>query len=167
VIELLNAYLTDMSDVIDRNGGVVDKFVGDEIMALFGAPISHDDDADRALRTALEMRRALEKLNHKLTARIFPTIEIGIGINTADVVAGKVGSNTRLDYTVIGDGVNLASRLETLTKTPEYNARIIISEATLRAARGQYKTRFLDEVAVKGKTLPTRIHALDDASQSK
>lgn len=167
VIELLNAFLTDMSDVIERNGGVVDKYVGDEIMALFGAPISHADDADRAMRAALEMRHALVDLNRKLTERIFPKIEIGIGINTADVVAGNVGSNTRLNYTVIGDGVNLAARLETLTKTPEYNTHIIMSEATLRAARGKYKTRFLDEVAVKGKTLPTRIYALEDSEESK
>lgn len=106
------------------------------------------------------MVAALDELNVQWSARGLPTIAVGIGINTDVVVAGNMGSETRLNYTVIGDGVNLASRLEGLTKVPEYNARIIVSGATLARARGRYRTRRLGEVAVKGKQIPTEIFAL-------
>ena len=129
-------------------------------MALFGAPLSHPNDADRAMQTALEMTEALDDLNRQWNQRGLPTIGLGIGINTDVVVAGNMGSETRLNYTVIGDGVNLASRLEGLTKTLEYEARIIISGSTLAAARERYRTRRLGEVAVKGKQKLTEIFAL-------
>jgi adenylate cyclase len=112
------------------------------------------------MQTALEMTEALDDLNRQWHQRGLPTIGLGIGINTDIVVAGNMGSETRLNYTVIGDGVNLASRLEGLTKTPEYEARIIISGSTLAATRERYRTRQLGEVAVKGKQKPTKIFAL-------
>src|SRR5438034_4340424 len=129
-------------------------------MALFGAPVASADDADRALRAALEMTTALDELNKQWHRRGLPTVGIGIGINTGVVVAGNMGSEKRLNYTVIGDGVNLASRLEALTKTPAYDARIIVSGATLTKAKEKYRTRRLGEVTVKGKQVTTEIFAL-------
>jgi adenylate cyclase len=160
VLGILNRYLTQMSAIVEAHGGVVDKYVGDAIMALFGAPLANPDDADRAMETALEMCEALDELNAQQQVRGYPAIKLGIGINTDIVIAGNMGSQTRLNYTVIGDGVNLASRLEGLTKTPEYTTRIIISRTTLAKAKGRYQTRPLGEVAVKGKQKPTEIYAL-------
>ena len=160
MLGVLNRYFTRMSAIVETHGGVVDKYMGDALMALFGAPLGHPNDADRAMQTALEMTEALDDLNRQWHQRGLPTIGVGIGINTDVVVAGNMGSETRLNYTVIGDGVNLASRLEELTKTPEYEARIIISGSTLAAARERYRTRRLGEVAVKGKQKPTEIFAL-------
>jgi adenylate cyclase len=160
VLGILNRYFTRMSAIVEAHGGVVDKYVGDAIMALFGAPLANPDDADRAMKTALEMCEALDELNSQQQVRGYPAIKVGIGINTDIVIAGNMGSQTRLNYTVIGDGVNLASRLEGLTKTPEYATRIIISRTTLAKAQGRYQTRPLGEVAVKGKQKPTEIYAL-------
>jgi adenylate cyclase len=160
MVGVLNRYFTRMSAIVEAHGGVVDKYMGDALMALFGAPFGHPDDADRAMHAALEMTEALDDLNRQWHQRGLLTIDVGIGINTDRVVAGNMGSETRLNYTVIGDGVNLASRLQGLTKTPEYGARIIISGSTLAGARERYRTRRLGEVAVKGKQRPTEIFAL-------
>jgi adenylate cyclase len=160
VLGILNRYFTRMSAIVEAHGGVVDKYVGDAIMALFGAPLANPDDADRAMKTALEMCEALDELNSQWQVRGRPAINVGIGINTDVVIAGNMGSQARLNYTVIGDGVNLASRLEGLTKTPEYATRIIISKTTLAKAKGRYQTRRLGEVAVKGKQKSTEIYAL-------
>lgn len=160
MLGILNNYFTRMSGIVEKHGGVVDKYVGDALMALFGAPIAKEDHVDRALKTAIEMTEALDELNRDWQKRGLPKIEVGIGINTGIVIAGNMGSETRLNYTVIGDGVNLASRLEGLTKTPEYQTRIIISGATLARAKEQYRTRRLGEVAVKGKLNATEIFAL-------
>jgi adenylate cyclase len=163
VLTLLNRYLDRMSAEIERHGGVIDKFIGDEIMALFGAPVGHGDDADRALAAALGMETALAQLNREFAAEGRPPLAIGIGINTAHVVAGNMGSHRRLNYSVIGDGVNVAARLQTLTRTPEYRASILVSAATLRAVRGTYRTRSLGDVTVKGRTEPVTLFALDGA----
>jgi adenylate cyclase len=160
MLGVLNLYFTRMSAIVEAHGGVVDKYMGDALMALFGAPLRHPDDADRAMKAALEMTDALDDLNRQWNQRGLPMIGVGIGINTDIVVAGNMGSETRLNYTAIGDGVNLASRLEELTKTPEYEARIIISGSTLARAGGRYRTRGLGAVAVKGKHKPTEIFAL-------
>jgi adenylate cyclase len=160
MLEILNRYFTRMAAIIERHGGVVDKYMGDALMALFGAPVSNPDDADRAMQCSLEMTQALDELNQQWNQRGLPTIGVGIGINTDVVVAGNMGSKTRLNYTVIGDGVNLASRLEGLTKSVDYEARIIISGSTLIKAKRKYRTRRLGEVAVKGKQQPTEIFAL-------
>ncbi len=155
ILALVNAYLTKISTVIDAHGGVVDKYMGDAVMALFGVPVPHDNDPVRAVNTALGMRSALTELNVELAGRGMPQLGIGIGINTGIVVAGNMGSPTRLNYTVIGDGVNLASRLEALTK--RYNVGIIVSETTMAAVPGMV-FRELDKVRVKGKNVPVTIH---------
>ena len=160
MLAILNHYFTRMAGIVEKHGGVVDKYVGDALMALFGAPVASTDDADRALRAALEMTTALDELNQQWHRRGLPTVGVGIGINTGVVVAGNMGSEKRLNYTVIGDGVNLASRLEELTKTPDYESRVIVSGATLAKAKEKYRTRRLGEVAVKGKQIQTEIFAL-------
>jgi adenylate cyclase len=160
MLQILNDYFTRMSAIVEAHGGIVDKYVGDAMMALFGAPLQNPDDADRAMEAALEMCEALDELNRLWQAQRRPTIGVGIGIHTDVVVAGNMGSQKRLNYTVIGDGVNLASRLEGLTKTPEYETRIIVSSLTLAKAKKRYRTRRLGEVAVKGKRNSTEIYAL-------
>jgi len=160
VLALLNRYLDRMSGIIEQHGGVIDKFIGDAIMALFGAPVALPDAASRAVAAARDMARALDVLNTELRAEGKPVLVFGIGINTARVVAGNMGSKTRLNYTVIGDGVNLASRLEGLTKEPAYATPIIVSEATLSAISPRPAARALGEVQVKGKAEVVRIFAL-------
>jgi len=167
LLALLNRYLDRMSGIVEKHGGVIDKYIGDAIMALFGAPIAAPDDADRALAAAREMDTALAVLNRELAAEGRPTLAFGIGINTGPVVAGNMGSKTRLNYTVIGDGVNLASRIEGLTKDPAYNTRIIISEATLRAVKHPPPVRELGEVTVKGKQQAVRIYAVGAKGESQ
>ncbi|HVU16391.1 MAG TPA: adenylate/guanylate cyclase domain-containing protein [Candidatus Didemnitutus sp.] len=167
VLAQLNRYLDRMSRIVEKNDGVIDKFIGDAIMALFGAPLSDADDADRAIATAREMDAALDELNRELIAEGKAPFAFGIGINTARVVAGNMGSKTRLNYTVIGDGVNLASRLEGLTKDPAYQTRIIISEATLRAAKRPPEVRALGEVHVKGKAEAIKIFAVAAKGESR
>jgi adenylate cyclase len=167
VLVLLNRYLDRMSGIVEKHGGVVDKYIGDAIMALFGAPLAAADDADRAIAAAREMEAALGELNRELVAEGKPALAFGVGINTARVVAGNMGSKTRLNYTVIGDGVNLASRLEGLTKDPAYGTRIIVSEATLRAARNPPPSRPLGDVKVKGKADAVRIFALNAKGESQ
>jgi adenylate cyclase len=160
MLAILNHYFTRMAAIVEKYGGVVDKYVGDALMALFGAPVSAANDADSALNTALEMTGALKELNQQWQARGLPKVDVGIGVNTGVVVAGNMGSEKRLNYSVIGDHVNLASRLEGLTKAAEYDARIIVSRATLDKAKGKYRTRRLGEVTVKGKQIATEIFAL-------
>lgn len=160
MVRILNNYFTRMSAIVERHGGVVDKYVGDALMALFGAPLHKPDDPDRAMQAALEMSEALDELNGEWQTQGLSPINLGIGINTDVVVAGNMGSQTRLNYTVIGDGVNLAARLETLTKTPAYATRIIVAGSTLAKARKQYEVRSLGEVEVKGKQKLTAIYAL-------
>ena len=155
ILALINSYLTRISAVIEDHDGVIDKYIGDAVMALFGAPLAHDDDPLRAVKTAIGMRRALAEFNLELAARGLPPLDIGVGINTAMVVAGNIGSPSRMNYTVIGDGVNLASRLEGLTK--HYDVPIIVSESTRNAIPG-FVFRELDRVRVKGKTRPVTIY---------
>ena len=167
VLDLLNRYLDRMSTIIEKHGGVIDKYIGDAIMALFGAPVASPDAPERAIAAAREMAQALEILNREFAAEGKPTLAFGVGINTARVVAGNMGSKTRLNYTVIGDGVNLASRLEGLTKDPAYATPIIISEATLRALRSPPAARELGEVKVRGKAQAVKIFALTAKGESQ
>ena len=167
MLALLNRYLDRMSTIIEKNGGVIDKYIGDAIMALFGAPVASPDAAARAIASARDMAQALEVLNRELSSEGRPTLAFGIGINTARVVAGRMGSKSRLNYTVIGDGVNLASRLEGLTKEPEYATLIIVSEATLRAMPNPPAARALGEVKVKGKSEAVKIFALSAKGESQ
>ena len=166
VLSLLNRYLDRMSTIIEKHGGVIDKYIGDAIMALFGAPVADPAAASHAVAAAREMAQALNVLNRELAAEGRPALAFGIGINTARVVAGNMGSKTRLNYTVIGDGVNLASRLEGLTKDPAYGTPIIISEATLRALQDPPPARELGQVTVKGKAEAVKIFALGAKGES-
>jgi adenylate cyclase len=160
LVALLNRYLDRMSAAIEAEGGVIDKYIGDEIMALFGAPVAAPDSADRAVRAALAMRVALTGLNRELAAEGRPPLAFGVGINTARVVAGNIGSHRRLNYSVIGDGVNLAARLQTLTRKPDYATDIIVSDFTRAALTSPATLRDLGEVTVKGKSIAVRIHAV-------
>ena len=153
-LALLNEFLTVISEVIDAHGGVIDKYLGDGVMALFGAPVTREDDTQRALNCALEIRRRVEALGPVLAARGLPHPQIGIGINTSRVIAGNIGSPSRLNYTVLGDGVNLAARLEGLTK--RYHVPIVVG-CTTREKVGGIVYRELDKVRVRGRTVPERI----------
>lgn len=155
-VEMLNEYFTLMVDCIQKEGGILDKFIGDAIMAVFGNPFPHDDDPDRAMHAAIAMMYALNEFNIKRAKNKLPPISHGIGINTDIVVSGNIGSDKRMDFTVIGDGVNLASRIESLCK--EYGAEILISENTFRSLKSTYRTRQLDRVVVKGKVKPITIY---------
>jgi len=158
LVALLNEYLTSMTAIILESHGTVDKFIGDAIMAFWNAPLDQTDHARLACKSALTQVRALERLQHGWKQRNLPVIEIGCGVNTGDAVLGNLGSEERFDYTAIGDTVNLASRLEGLTK--EYGVSIIISETTHQELHGAFPTRKLDKVKVKGKNVPIQIYEL-------
>lgn len=159
-VKLLNEYFTLMVDCIQNEGGMLDKFIGDAIMAVFGNPFPHDDDPDRALRSAIGMMNALIELNQKRIERGLPIIDHSLGLNTDKIVAGNIGSNKRMDFTVIGDGVNLASRIESLCK--HYGARILISEFTYERLKSTYRVRHMDKVIVKGKHKAVSIYEVLD-----
>jgi adenylate cyclase len=159
-VSLLNDYFTIMVDCITREQGMLDKFIGDAIMAAFGVPIAHDDDEDRAMRAAISMLTDLDAWNHERAAKGQLPVDMGIGLNTDSIVSGNIGSPKRMDYTLIGDGVNLASRLESACK--QYSAKILISEYTYRKLRGTYRIRDIDEVIVKGKTAPVGVYEVLD-----
>jgi adenylate cyclase len=152
LVHQLNEYFTRMVDVVLRHGGTVDKFVGDMMMALFGAPLDDPRHAEHAVATAVDMIRELGELNRAWAAKGLKQLDIGIGVNSGDMIAGNIGSSSIMSYTVIGDNVNLGSRLESLNK--EYKTRIIISDATRARLEGQYDMRPLGEVIVKGKSTP-------------
>jgi adenylate cyclase len=154
-VAFLNEYFARMVDCISANGGMLDKFVGDAIMAVFGLPVASDDDEDRALRTAIAMLRSLREWNGEREQRGEPSLDIGVGLSTDSVVAGNIGSPKRMDYTIIGDGVNLAARLESACK--HYGARILLSELTVAKLKGVYRLREIDKVIVKGKTKPVGV----------
>lgn len=160
VVSNLGEYLTEMVDVILRFGGMLDKFVGDEIMAVFGAPAHVPDHAERACLTALEMVRSLDRLKERWTRDGKEIFDIGIGINTGDMLVGNLGSRQIFDYTVIGDNVNLGARLEGINKVYKTVNNIIISEFTKNELTDNLITRELDSVRVKGKTRPVAIFEL-------
>ena len=150
VVESLNAYFELMVDIIMRNRGVVDKYMGDAIMAFYGAPERTRHEASEAIRSAFEMLEALKDFNVWQTQRGRPEFRIGIGINYGVVTVGNIGSEKKMDYTVIGDMVNIGSRLEGLTKV--YDQPIIISESVAKKIEEQFPCRLIDRVIVKGKT---------------
>lgn len=155
---LLNSYLTPMTALVFKHNGTLDKYMGDAIMAFWGAPIHFPDHAQHACRCALEMLAKLRELQAEYRAQGLPEIDIGIGLNTGEMSVGNMGSDTVRSYTVMGDAVNLGSRLEGINK--EYGTRIIISEFTKRAIGDQFVTREVDWVRVKGKNEPVRIFEL-------
>jgi len=159
LVALLNEYFTVMVGIIMEEGGVVDKYIGDAIMAVFGAPVSQPDDAVRAVRAATRMRAALVPLNASLVARGIAPIATGIGVHTGEVVAGNIGSEQRMEYTVIGDAVNVASRLE--GKTKELGVDLVISDTTFALISHVAKGRALAELSVKGRQQSVRCFAVD------
>ncbi|MFN3491816.1 MAG: adenylate/guanylate cyclase domain-containing protein, partial [Anaerolineales bacterium] len=157
VVALLNPYLEVMSKVIYKHGGTVDKYEGDAIIAFFGEPVHYEDHAMRALNAALDMRKALYEMREKWAKEGKPSqIEMGIGLNSGEVFVGLVGSEQRINYTVIGDNANLASRLQDLTKT--YSWPILISESTYQEVKNEYDVEFADAVTVKGKTQAVNVY---------
>ncbi len=156
IVGMLNEYFSKMVAIVFRHKGTVDKFVGDMVMALFGAPLDDPDHADHAVQAALDMLEELKGLNAQWKAEgRFAELDIGIGVNTGPMIAGNIGSDAIMSYTVIGDAVNLGSRLESLNK--QYGTRIIISDATRSKLTGRYTFRPLGDVVVKGKTQPVAI----------
>jgi len=156
VIELLNFYMTPMVDNINKHKGTVDKFIGDAIMAYWNAPVSVENHADEAVSSAIEQIEMLKKMNPNIKQKFGVEIDIGIGINSGIATIGEMGSKGRADYTVIGDNVNLASRLEGLNKP--YKTHILISEFTFALLTKDYIIRDIDLVRVKGKIKPVRIY---------
>ena len=157
---MLNEYFEEMVDVIFRHHGVLDKFIGDATMALFGVPFNGEHDADDAVTTSNEMFTALSELNRRRTIEGKDLIRIGVGISTGEVIVGNIGSTKRMEYTVIGDSVNLGARLEGATKF--YGCNILISEYTNNQLTNGHLTREIDRLQVKGKNEPVAIYeALD------
>ena len=159
-VGFLNDYFTVMVDCIQDEGGMLDKFIGDAIMAIFGTPVAHDDDPDRGLRAAIQMMHGLNEFNEIRKSQGLPPVDHGMGLNTDEIVSGNIGSPKRMDYTVIGDGVNLAARIESSCK--KYGAKILMSEYTFEALKATYRTRQVDCVIVKGKTEPVRVFEVLD-----
>ncbi len=158
LVSLLNEYLTEMTDVVFEFEGLLDKYIGDAIMAVFGAPLEQSDHPLRACRTALKMLDRLAKVQQRWEAEGTPRLDIGIGINTGPMVVGNMGSDRRFDYTVMGDSVNLASRLEGINK--EYGTQVVISEFTYNWVKDDFFCRELDAVRVKGRARPAKIYEL-------
>ena len=156
LVELINRLLTQLTDCVLRHGGTVDKFMGDCIMAFWGAPLDCENHAERAMLTARDMLLILDDLNAQLDAEELPHLNIGVGINTGQCVVGNMGSQSRFDYSVLGDSVNVASRLEGQTRN--YEAWILIGESTV-----QYRpdwTEYVDAIQVKGKSEPLKVYTL-------
>ncbi|MBI4967461.1 MAG: PAS domain-containing protein [Rhodospirillales bacterium] len=159
-VAMLNEYFTEMVEVIFEHGGTLDKFIGDAIMAIFGAPIASPLDADEAVSSAVAMLRALRDLNRRRSQAGHRAISIGIGLNTGRAVAGYIGSPKRMDYTVVGDMVNLASRLESANK--HYGTQILVTSDTYQALRDKRLAREIDRVRVQGKTQAVTVYEILD-----
>ena len=156
VVDLLNEYLSVMTEIIFRNGGTIDKFEGDAILAFFGAPQPLEDHPERAVLTAIEMREGSERLQDQWLEVTKRELAIGVGVHSGEAMVGNVGSLRRMDYTVIGDSVNLASRLQDLTK--DYGASILISGATQSRVEQMCRLRFLGSVEVRGRLEPVNLY---------
>jgi len=159
-VSILHEFLTAMVDIILQNQGILDKFVGDEIMALYGTPVPLTNSALSACKTALKMQDKLKELNQKWIREGKDPFNIGIGINTGKVIVGNLGSQQIFDYTAIGDSINLGARLESLTRQYETMNQIIISEFTLEKVKDMVDSKFIAEVNVKGKTQSVKIYEL-------
>ncbi len=157
VVEILNAYFTRVITMVGENEGMVDKLMGDSIMALFGAPLPLEDAPFRAIECALSIQRAVEEINLDQARLGLPPIEMGIGINTGTVVAGNIGSSVRMDYTVIGDNVNVAARLQGLAGPGE----IYISQATYEQTSSRLRVSPLEPMTLKGRQNPVRIFRVE------
>jgi adenylate cyclase len=158
LVQLLNEYLGEMTDIVFETNGTLDKYIGDAIMAFWGSPYPQEDHAFRGCSCALRMIQRLDALNAKWKSEGRRPISIGIGLNAGPVNVGNMGSAKRLAWTVMGDNVNLASRLEGINK--EYHTQIVINETTYRQVAGQFVCRDLDKIRVKGKNQPVNIYEL-------
>jgi adenylate cyclase len=169
VVEFLNEYMTSMVACVNKTHGVVDKYIGDAIMAEWGVPYSRGNDTENAVNAALLMRKALADFNRGRGSEKKPVIKIGSGINTGEVIAGQIGSLERMEYTCIGDAVNLASRIESLNKS--FKTDILISEHSMNLVRNIFRVEPMKRIRVKGKTDPQQIYAvlsrLDDPTGFK
>ena len=164
-VSMLNEYFTVMVDVIFNNGGILDKYIGDAIMAVFGVPFSGDNDSEHSVRAGVEMLIRLREFNQRRLAVNKDPILIGIGISSDVIVSGNIGSPKRMDYTVIGDGVNLASRLEGANKF--YGTSLLISQFCFESLGGQFLSREIDLIKVKGKTKPVAVYEIMDHYDQK
>jgi class 3 adenylate cyclase len=156
VVSVINAYLSLQTEIILKNGGMLDKFIGDCVMAVFGTPIARPDDALRAVRSAIEVQEAVRRLNQRRKELGEKTVEIGIGINTGVVVSGNMGSSQKMDYTVIGDAVNLAARLEAVAE----GGSIYLSEATYKEVRPVIAAEKLKPLDIKGKKDQVQVYCI-------
>ena len=161
----INEYLSAMTEVIAEEGGLVDKFMGDGILALFGAPLEHSDDAWRAVRVGMRMLERLEELNRRWTSEGRPALRIGIGIHTGIAVVGNIGSARKMEYTALGDTVNVAARVETMTK--KYQAPLLVTEPTLAELDGRpVQVREVGVEQLKGKTETTRLYIVQQLREA-
>jgi adenylate cyclase len=158
LVKLINDYLTPMTDIVLQSGGTVDKYMGDAIMAFWGAPVWQEDHAIRAARTALQMMEKLRAMQVEWEQKGRPKIDIGIGLSTGKLTCGNMGSHLRFDYTVMGDSVNLGSRLEGMNK--EYGTHVIVPKYTYEDVKNEFVLRQLDFIKVKGKNVPITIYEL-------
>ncbi len=158
LVDLLNQYLTAMTEIVFENGGTLDKYVGDALMVFFGNPVPYDDNAARAVKTALSMRRRLTELQREWFARSEETLNIGVGITTGYVTVGNIGSPARADYTVLGNNVNLASRLADRAAP----GQILVSERTFVAVRDLVQGTEVEQVELKGVSRPIRIFEIQE-----
>lgn len=159
-VSMLNEYFSLMDDCVSRYGGILNKYMGDAILVVFGAPFSSGEDADRAVKAAVDMMRSLQPFNARRLQNGQDPVNIGIGISTDEVLSGNIGSMKRMDYTVIGDGVNLAARLESANKY--YKTNILISEFTFNELKGTYPFREIDLIQVQGKSKPVGVYEILD-----
>lgn len=161
IVALLNEYFTGLEKCITAHGGVINKYIGDAVMALFGAPVKLAQHADDAFAAALDMRKSLEEMNRGFAAKGFPILRFGIGIHTGRVLAGNIGAANRIEYTVIGDSVNTASRIEGLCKS--YKTDLLISQSTVDALKKQAgfpSLAFVDDAAIRGRTETVKLYTV-------
>ncbi|MCK4515437.1 MAG: adenylate/guanylate cyclase domain-containing protein, partial [Spirochaetaceae bacterium] len=158
VVEMLNEYFTDMTDIIFRHGGTVNKYIGDAIMAFYGAPVPLPNASERAVRACLDMRTALESFNEKREQQGKPAIGIGMGLHKGRVLVGNIGSPRQMEYTVIGDAVNVSSRIEGLTRV--LNTDLLISDDVYQDVKDLVTVETFDPTAVKGKSEKIVVHTV-------
>jgi adenylate cyclase len=158
VVSILNEYLSAMTDVIMEHDGTLDKFVGDEIMAIWGAPVPQEDHAEKAVRCGFAMLEKLKELKARWQSQGIEPFDIGIGINTGEMIVGNMGSPKRMDYTVIGDAVNTGARIESLTR--QFKTPFIVSESTYLRVKDIVEAELLGKVSVKGKKIQINVYKL-------
>ncbi len=157
VVDLLNTYFTRMIAVVNKNGGIVDKLMGDSVMALFGVPFATENDPLNAVKCAVDMQREVIQFNRERKGQGLPVLEMGIGINTGRVIAGNIGSAERMEYTVIGDNVNIAARLQGIAAP----GQVLVSEATYNQVNDAVLATHLESTALKGKRIPVSVYRID------